>query len=649
MSRKVIFPLLLLTVVFIFAFAFRLLVKRQHRAKRGPPSFENVTKEAGVRNHASTFGNATIGDFNGDGFPDFFFGNHSGLAPKLYRNNGNGTFAEIIASTGIDIGRLDRHGSAWGDFDNDGDLDLYIAVGAKGGKTIGTKRDQFYRNNGDGTFTNITEQAGVMNMNGRSRSINWVDYDNDGLLDIFIKNIGSENVLYHNNGDGTFVDTAGAVGLAGAQGEFSAWADFDNDRDMDLVTGGNLQLWRNDRGKFVEIGNSAGFHAFIRSASWGDYDNDGLLDLFVPGRVRQEDDVFIQNENAIAFSATKQTESGLDFKTSTDKIEFDLYIRNCHRYENVVLGNNQNKMLRFPITLSANEARGKPSLLTSKDIEYFIWSDSEGWHFRCRSGAEGAEPIFGIIVTRGTFSSVRGIGLIVSENGSANHLYKNNGDGTFTDISEKTGVRSGGHGQTASWGDFDNDGFLDLYEVDAGNILKNAPGKLFHNAKGEAFTRVNNQAGIAPAEDGRGDGASWVDYDNDGSLDLLLTNGSHDGLLSREGNCLKMGSYLLYRNLGPTGRWLKVRLVGKKSNRMGIGSHLVLKTGELVVLREMNDPGGGPFYSQGEGPLHFGLGNHRVIDSLQVYWPSGVTQTLSNLPTNQLVTIIEDATRNSSK
>ena len=149
-------------------------------------------------------------------------------ALKWTAMTGHGTFVDIFAKAGMSP-QGDRHGAAWGDFDNDGDQDLFITLGAARGKTLGVKTDQLYRNEGGGYFLNVTTLGGVANASGRGRSVNWVDVDNDGYLDIFVKNTQTRNVLYHNNQDGTFTDTAAAAGIADAPGTVSAWADYDSD------------------------------------------------------------------------------------------------------------------------------------------------------------------------------------------------------------------------------------------------------------------------------------------------------------------------------------------------------------------------------------------------------------------------------------
>ena len=239
------------------------------------PLFLEVGASAGV-DDAGTGEGAAWGDYDGDGDQDLYVVNY-GSANKLYRNNGNGTFTEVGVSAGVaDTGN--GNGAAWGDYDNDGDLDLYLT-------NNGTNR--LYRNNGNGTFTEVGAAAGVANV-GYGIGTAWGDYDNDGDLDLYVVNYGSANLLYRNNGNGTFteVGVAASVNNAGT-GYAAAWGDYDNDGDLDLYLANNgtaNRLYRNNgNGTFTEVGAAAGV-ADAGSGfgvAWGDYDNDGRLDLYL--------------------------------------------------------------------------------------------------------------------------------------------------------------------------------------------------------------------------------------------------------------------------------------------------------------------------------------------------------------------------------
>ena len=262
------------------------------------------------------------------------------------------------------IRRGDRHGAAWVDFDNDGDLDLSITKGAKGGHSLGTKQDELNEYLGAGQFTNIAEAAGVTNTWGRGRSVAWGDYDNDGQIDLLLGNLKTDLVLLKNNGDKTFLDVTVEAGLGQLQYIECAFADYNNDGFPDIFctdsqaghVPSDILLKNNGDGTFTNVSNQAGILPLVdgRSICWGDYDNDGNLDLFI---------------------------------------------------------------------------------------------------------------------SRGT------------DNGALEQtLYRNNGDGTFTDVTDQAGVGSMADNRAAAWGDFDNDGYLDLYVVNSGSDPEGkGPNYLYRN------------------------------------------------------------------------------------------------------------------------------------------------------------------------
>jgi hypothetical protein len=246
-----------------------------------PPSvtFTDVTTASGAGSSASSRG-VVWGDYDNDGWPDLFLCN-VGSADQLFHNQQNGTFQDRASTAGVNLS-ASTEGACWGDYDNDGDLDLYVVTAGNG--------NVLYKNqlveSGTATFTNVTAAAGVTST-ASGRTANWVDYNNDGWLDLFVANIsGGPCQLFRNNGNGTFTDVAAAVGLAVTGVITSAWCDYDNDGDMDVflgVNGGPSHLFRNDGGTFTDVTGTAGTVGGTATwaAEWGDFDNDGWPDLFV--------------------------------------------------------------------------------------------------------------------------------------------------------------------------------------------------------------------------------------------------------------------------------------------------------------------------------------------------------------------------------
>ncbi len=356
-------------------------------AVASPAMFTEAADLAGLAQTGDTWTSAT-GDFDNDGDDDLYVGVYG--ANALHRNNGDGTFTDVTAAAGVgDPGSA--RGVAWGDYDGDGDLDLSIANAGEA--------NVLYRNNGNGTFTDVAAAAGVANT-GASLGTSWADFDGDGDLDLYVGRWNQPNLLYRNNGDGTFTDVAVAAGVAdGGRGEGVAWADFDGDGDLDLYLsnlGQPNRLYRNDGdGTFVDVAVTAGVaHAGNGTgASWGDYDGDGDPDLYLANW--NQPNVLYRNEGNGSF---------------TD------------------------------VSLAAGVGLGGLSRGVS-------WADVD---------ADGD------------------LDLSVTNTWQANVLYRNNGDGTFTDIAAAAGVARSDDGRGAVWLDHDADGDLDLFLATAGgqaNVL----------------------------------------------------------------------------------------------------------------------------------------------------------------------------------
>jgi hypothetical protein len=613
-----------------------------------PTTFKDISRSAGTGITRPTYGNPIWGDFDLDDNLDLLMINH-GHPPALFRNDGDGSFADIRPTSGI-ARNGDRHGAAWGDYDNDGDLDLFITIGADQGKTVGSKTDQLYRNEGHGVFTDVTALAGVANSLGRGRSVNWVDFDKDGYLDLFVKNHQTPNVLYRNNGDGTFTDVAVAAGIADAPGDVSAWTDYDHDGDMDLfiTAAAKDQLWRNNGdGTFTEVTTLAGLKEASdgEGVAWGDYNNDGYIDVYIARGYNDIEDSLVWDASHITFSDLESVqEDGLDFIALGDDVVFDLFLTGCHDPAHVFIGSRRLSPPSIPFVVSAAEASGQSDYTPGQDLGFFIWKDSDRWHIRWTSNGPttyfyGRITSSGDVLTVVPFDFTRDTPLVTST------LYRNNGDGTFTDVTSAARVGSRQNNRGVAWGDYDNDGDLDLYVVNSGSIEGNKSNILYRNNGDGTFTIVTGEAKVwsSVQGQGRGDGAAWADFNNDGYLDLYVGNGWGRAVLAEAGNqsCLSFGPQVLYRNNGNGNAWLKVKLVGTTSNRDGIGARAVLQAGGLTLLREMTGGGGGHLYSQGNTPLHFGLGQAVLVDSLSIQWPSGIIQRVRRIQSNQSITIVE--------
>ena len=228
----------------------------------------------------------TVGDYDADGYDDVFVGNHADL-PNLFHNETDGTFSQVwSAGTGIGGGG-DRHGAAWGDYNNDGRRDLYVAIGAQRG--LGVGYNQLYYNLGETHFIDVSGYAGTCDSLGRGRYSHWFDVDNDGWLDLLVLNCSTRNQLFMNQGDGTFRPSLYGGGLGSDDKYLGALTQWDDDRYMDIILSaigtGALSLHRNTQsGTFLDITSTTGLPTTlwnVRGLAWLDYDNDGDQDLYL--------------------------------------------------------------------------------------------------------------------------------------------------------------------------------------------------------------------------------------------------------------------------------------------------------------------------------------------------------------------------------
>jgi len=501
-------------------------------------------------------GGVALFDYDNDGRLDVFFVNGAKLSDpmppgaqpdkgdrkfwnRLYHQNPDGSFTDVTEKAGLTGMPQNRYGMgvAVGDFDNDGFEDLYVT--GVGGNTL-------YRNNGDGTFTDITAKAGVA-ATGWSTSAGFFDFDNDGRLDIFVARYlewsfadnrfcgerkpggraychpdnypGTTNILYHNNGDGTFTDVSRQAGIAqpGGKSLGVAFSDFDGDGWPDIYVANDSVrcfLYRNNHdGTFTDVSLPAGVG---------------------------------YNEDGKSFAGM-----GVDFAD----------------YDN----------------------DGRPDIIVTdlSDQRYL--------------------------------------------------LYRNNGDGTFTDVTNESGVgraTSAYSGWSTKFIDYDNDGWKDLFfaqghvmdniEITAPNLKYLQPPLLLRNMSG-GFSRVEGALGMKTPWAGRG--AAFGDIDNDGDIDIVVAN-------------LGQRAYVLRNEGGNRNGWIAIRARGRKSNRDGIGAVVkVTSASGLVQYHTINTTAG--YLSASDKNLVVGLGTDRYARSIEIRWPAGGIQRLENVPAGKTVEIVE--------
>jgi enediyne biosynthesis protein E4 len=543
-------------------------LRAQTRGKAAGPAsldqFVEVSKQAGIHFtltsggtnktyiiEAKGGGGIAWIDYNNDGYPDLFLLNGStyedwrrGTSPRshLYRNNRDGTFTDVSAGSGLNSTGWGM-GACVGDYDNDGWDDLYVTY--YGGNVL-------YRNNGDGTFTDVTKKAGVRG-HGWGMGCAFGDYDNDGKLDLYVANYvdvdiehlskpgsapnctyrgiatfcgprglpGGRDILFHNNGDGTFADVTEKAGI-----------------DPDRYSGLGVVM--------------------------GDFDRDGKLDIYV---------------------ANDSTPSSL-YHNNGDGTFTDIAAQAGVAYS----------------------AEGQEQAGMGTDVGDY---DNDGWPD----------------LIKGNFSD------------DYNNLYHNNHDGTFTDLAYPAGFADVSWLFTtfgAKFLDYDNDGWKDIFVVNGmvfpqinryhTGITYAERNLLFHNRRDGRFDEVGLRSGPALAIRKVSRGLATADYDNDGDVEMIVSNMNDSPELIRHARKNPNHSIL-------------VKTIGVESNRDGIGAEVKVVAGDITQWDEVRS--GGSYLSSSDLRLHFGLGNATRVERLEVHWPSGKTDVVSGQPADRILTVKE--------
>jgi hypothetical protein len=534
-------------------------------ASAGPPAlsgqsavaFRNVAPAAGldfvVENHPTARkhlietmpGGVAVFDYDGDGWADIFFTNGAAVpslvkeSPKywnrLYRNEGGMKFKDVTAAAGT-AGAGYSIGAAAADYDNDGDVDLFVA---------GVRRNLLYRNLGDGTFQEVTRRAGIHSERWSVGGA-WLDYDNDGLLDLFVVNYvewspefdeycgsrpanvraychprlfeGSANTLYRNRGDGTFEDVSETAGIA------------------------------------AHIGKGMG-------AAVADYDRDGFPDIFV---------------------------------TNDKQANFLFHNIKGTRFEEVAL-----------LAGGALRESGLPV-------------SGMGVDFRDYDNDALPDVIFTALA------------------GETFPLFQNQGNGLFREasLSSRIGPLSR---KLSGWSvglfDFNNDGMKDLFTTNShvSDVIEffeasryKLPNSVFLNQGDSSFRDASAEAGLAAAQPAAHRGGAFADFNHDGRIDVVVT---------------ALGAPAeLWENVSlDQNTWLVLKLAGTRSNRDGIGARVRIG----VQHNHMTSAVG--YASSSHGAVHFGTGSASSVDEIEILWPSGVKQTLRNVPTNRIVEVHESS------
>jgi hypothetical protein len=459
----------------------------------------------------------------------------------------------------------------------------------------------------DSTFSQITVGQ-VVTDGGDSTGVSWADYDQDGYLDLFVSNFGTpRNFLYRNNGNETFtrVDSAPiTTDIMYAEG--CVWADFDNDGDLDLFVsvglGGNDVLYRNDGGGvFTRLTNIPPVQSggSSRGCAWADFDNDGWVDLFVANE-KNENNFLFHNNGSNGFTrivtGAIATDLGNSFGCAWADYDND-------GYQDLFVAYNGGRSFLYH-----NQGNGTFLKITNGGIVTNIASSASGaW---------------------GDYDNDGFLDLFVANLGQKNFLYHNNGDGSFTSITNSGIGQEASYSWGGAWADFDNDGYLDLFVANGQPNGTGVKDYLYRNNGDGTFTKIVR--GSLVGDNAAGDGCAWGDFNNDGFLDLFVSN------INGQNN-------FLYRNNGNSNHWLTVQCKGRISNASAIGARLEL-TADIngKSVRQIREISGGSGYgSQNDLRAHFGVGQAAIISSLRIRWPSGIVQDLTNLALDQFLVVRE--------
>jgi hypothetical protein len=516
-------------------------------------------------------------------------------APTVYGGTAENKY--ILETTGC--------GAAFFDYDNDGWPDIFLVNGTTLERSSGEGRttNRLYKNNRNGTFADVTREAGL-ERSGWGQGVCIGDFNNDGYDDLFVTYWG-QNVLYRNNGDGTFTDVTHEAGLSS---ETTQW------------------------------GSGC---AFL------DYDNDGYLDLFVTNYIDFD------------LKTAPQPGSGSCF--------FQQIPVNCGPQG---LGRARSRLYR-------NNRNG-----TFNDVTI-------------QSGISKAAPSYGLGVLVADFDNDGHPDIYVANDSDPSYLFWNRGDGTFVEAGLESGVATSNSGRNQSGmgvaaGDYNCDGLLDIFKTNFSDDLPN----LYHNSRNRLFEDVTQSAGLTAYTRLLGWGCGFVDIDNDGWLDILYVNGhvypelarttnpisykqpkvvyqntrdgkfrnvsqlagpgilmesvargcafgdiDNDGNMDVLVNPINGSPQLLHCSSHTQNNWITLKLVGTRSNRSAIGARVKCLTGSHQQIDEVRS--GGSFFSQNDLRIHFGLGSAKQVDVLEIRWPAGTTETLHNLPVNQIKRIVE--------
>jgi hypothetical protein len=618
--------------------------------------FKDVSNSSGIVYKGSSYG-AAWGDFNNDGFVDLWVGNH-GSPAILYQNQGDGTFSNVTLKVFEQQPRADFHGAAWADFDNDGDLDLLQLVGASVGK--GNLSDPQLANrffiNQNGTFIDQAIDLGLGYIGSRGRTPLWFDYNNDGLLDLLQgaaeRPDGKVPATIFRQGE-EFIDLRTSLDFDLESTQFGILSDLVGDNTPELIIlkpGSGISIY--DSRNISDITDSVlGTNYQAQDFISEDFNGDLLPDLYLTRRGLSNSGFIAPNSHSLNLTFQAETnQQGMTFQTDGE-ITIDLFTFGDIDPEeiyigasglnpedlNIPLGTKNNTTTRLQLTLNPEdlEVAGLASFTSGKDEGLYIGYDRTSKTWEISLSSPDQDLVAAMIESQNEITNPVAIAFNNNLQPLPDQLLINNGSQLINQTlnSGINSVRTSGVSTVA--GDFDNDMDVDLYVVTA-NAAGNEPNVLYDNQGDGTFIAMSDLGDAQGSNLGIGDSVTTNDYNNDGFLDLFITNGSFPNLLSEN------APYQLLENQGNDHHWLEIDLEGVKANRDGIGAKVYVTAGGITQLRQQS--GGIHNRVQNDSRLHFGLADNILVESIRIEWSSGTVQTIDNITANQILNISESDT-----
>jgi ASPIC/UnbV protein/VCBS repeat protein len=615
-------------------------------------AFEDVSAAAGFANTATETWGAAWGDLDGDLYPDLFTGNHR-MRATLFHNNQDDTFTDV--STQVDLSKtggwtggradVDTHGAVWGDVNNDGQEDLI--------ESVSSSADHLWINNG-GTLTLSTTAYGVDKIPTRSkRQILFFDYTGDGLLDLASVGLHSASFSPQLN-NGTFGTGTGQTApmACTSDGEWGHVSDINPSPGFEVICAPRIATYPKVNafaaGVVSDVTSQYTQYGPVNDAAILDFDGDQKPDLFLVRGSERPSDAYQYSPQGLEMqvitaankskSVTFQTTGMLTISMSTrsGKLSSDPQFEGDPAYIYLGSRGRHPSSLTFQLDPADPNNTGFVSRSDGINIGYTpatgTWKVSQANTFYNYSYLQvtSTQPISGL-----TF-----FGASASDIGFTPVLLHNTGSG-FQQVSN-AGFNAGLRCQSAASGDFDNDMHEDLFLACTGGS-HNLANRLFRNNADGTFTEVPNAGGAAgligaavAEQAGTSESVVTADYDLDGFLDLLVTNGDNMRPLNRG------GPKQLFHNLGNGNSWVEFDLVGTTSNRDGIGSKVYVTAGGVTQYREQN--GGYHRWSQSFMRVHVGLATNTVVDSTTVVWPDNASTTYTGLAADHIYQLKQDGT-----